>query len=68
MANTSWKNGTPEGYAFPGDPRKWEQTKYDTASKPIGKKIIGFRKNGRRIIYEIILLSSTFFSAASKWM
>jgi hypothetical protein len=21
-----------EGYAFPGDPRKWEQTKYDTAS------------------------------------
>jgi len=29
---TSWKErNAPEGYAFPGDPRKWEQTKYETA-------------------------------------
>ncbi|MFN7119321.1 MAG: phytanoyl-CoA dioxygenase family protein, partial [Saprospiraceae bacterium] len=28
----SWRERiSPEGYAFPGDPRKWEQTKYTTA-------------------------------------
>ncbi len=39
----SWKNRiAPEGYAFPGDPRNWEQTKYDTAVlSPLGKKLLG---------------------------
>jgi hypothetical protein len=39
----SWKHRiAPEGYAFPGDPRKWEQTKYQTASlSPLGKKLLG---------------------------
>lgn len=39
----SWKNRiAPEGYAFPGDPRKWEQTKYTTATlSSLGKKILG---------------------------
>jgi Phytanoyl-CoA dioxygenase (PhyH) len=39
----SWKNRiSPEGYAFPGDPRNWEQTKYDTAElNDLGKKLLG---------------------------
>lgn len=39
----SWKNRiAPEGYAFPGDPRNWEQTKYDTAElTELGKKLLG---------------------------
>ena len=39
----SWKNRiAPEGYAFPGDPRNWEQTKYDTAKlSPLGEKLLG---------------------------
>lgn len=39
----SWKNRTaPEGYAFPGDPRNWEQTKYGTAElSDLGKKLLG---------------------------
>jgi Phytanoyl-CoA dioxygenase (PhyH) len=39
----SWKNRiAPEGYAFPGDPRNWEQTKYDTAElNDLGKKLLG---------------------------
>lgn len=39
----SWKNRiAPEGYAFPGDPRNWEQTKYDTAVlNDLGKKLLG---------------------------
>jgi hypothetical protein len=39
----SWKNRiAPEGYAFPGDPRNWEQTKYDTAVlSDLGKKLLG---------------------------
>ena len=39
----SWKNRiAPEGYAFPGDPRNWEQTKYGTAElNDLGKKILG---------------------------
>ena len=39
----SWKNRiAPEGYAFPGDPRNWEQTKYDTAVlTDLGKKLLG---------------------------
>lgn len=39
----SWKNRiAPEGYAFPGDPRNWEQTKYKTAKlSPLDKKLLG---------------------------
>ena len=42
----SWKNSVaPEGYAFPGDPRKWEQTKYGTAVlNELGKKLLGLEK------------------------
>jgi hypothetical protein len=41
----SWKHRiAPEGYAFPGDPRKWEQTKYETAAlTELGEKLLGLR-------------------------
>ena len=43
---TSWKDRVaPEGYAFPGDPRKWEQIKYGTAElNELGKKLLGLEK------------------------
>ena len=43
---SSWKDRrAPEGYAFPGDPRKWEQTKYETAAlSDLGKKLLGLEK------------------------
>ncbi|MFZ9981671.1 MAG: phytanoyl-CoA dioxygenase family protein [Cyclobacteriaceae bacterium] len=39
----SWKDRiAPEGYAFPGDPRNWEQTKYERAElTDLGKKLLG---------------------------
>lgn len=42
----SWKNRVaPEGYAFPGDPRHWEQTKYETAElSELGKKLLGLEQ------------------------
>jgi len=42
----SWKNRiAPEGYAFPGDPRNWEQEKYVTAKlSKLGEKILGLEK------------------------
>ena len=42
----SWKNRiAPEGYAFPGDPRNWEQTKYETAElNDLGKKLLGLER------------------------
>ena len=42
----SWKNRVaPQGYAFPGDPRNWEQTKYGTAKlNELGKKLLGLKK------------------------
>ena len=42
----SWKNRiAPEGYAFPGDPRNWEQTKYETAElSALGEKLLGSQK------------------------
>jgi len=42
----SWKDRiAPEGFAFPGDPRKWEQIKYDTAElNELGKKLLGLKK------------------------
>lgn len=41
----SWKNRVaPEGHAFPGDPRGWEQTKYNTAKlNPLGEKLLGLK-------------------------
>ncbi|MBT8299001.1 MAG: phytanoyl-CoA dioxygenase family protein [Maribacter sp.] len=41
----SWKNRiAPEGYAFPGDPRNWEQEKYGTAKlSPLGEKLLGLK-------------------------
>ena len=42
---TSWRDRVaPEGYAFPGDPRKYEQTRYDTAElSPLGEKLLGLK-------------------------
>jgi Phytanoyl-CoA dioxygenase (PhyH) len=42
----SWKErNAPEGYAFPGDPRGWEKTKYPVATlSPLGKKLLGLEK------------------------
>jgi len=39
----SWRDRiAPEGYAFPGDPRKWEQTRYAAAElSPLGRKLLG---------------------------
>ncbi len=41
----SWKDRiAPEGYAFPGDPRNWEQTKYETAQlNELGEKLLGLK-------------------------
>jgi len=42
----SWSDRiAPEGYAFPGDPRGWEKTKYPAAVlSPLGKKLLGLEK------------------------
>ncbi|MCK0188661.1 phytanoyl-CoA dioxygenase family protein [Arenibacter sp. F20364] len=42
----SWKNRlAPEGYAFPGDPRNWERTKYKSAHlTELGRKLLGLSK------------------------
>ena len=41
----SWRDREPaQGYAFPGDPPNWEQTRYDTATlTPLGEKLLGLR-------------------------
>lgn len=41
----SWKNRIgPEGYAFPGDPRNWEQTKYEAAKLSLlGQQLLGLK-------------------------
>lgn len=41
----SWKNRlAPEGHAFPGDPRNWEQIKYKTAKlNDLGEKLLGLK-------------------------
>ncbi len=43
---SSWKDRiAPEGYAFPGDPRKWEQTKYERSElNSLGKRLLGLEK------------------------
>ena len=40
---TSWRERqAPEGYAFPGDPRQWEKTRYPIADlSPLGRKLLG---------------------------
>lgn len=42
----SWKERiAPEGYAFPGDPRAWEQDKYPVAElNALGRKLLGLDK------------------------
>lgn len=42
----SWRDRiAPEGYAFPGDPRNWEQTRYGIAElSDLGKKLLGLDK------------------------
>ena len=39
----SWRERrAPEGFAFPGDPREWERTRYETAElTPLGRKLLG---------------------------
>jgi len=39
----SWaERRAPQGFAFPGDPREWERTKYETAVlTPLGRKLLG---------------------------
>lgn len=41
----SWKERIPpEGYAFPGDPRNWEQTKYPQAElTELGERLLGLK-------------------------
>lgn len=41
----SWRERrAPEGYAFPGDPRGWEQTRYGRAElSERGEKLLGLR-------------------------
>ncbi|GAA4419610.1 DUF1479 family protein [Nibrella viscosa] len=43
---TSWRERrAPDGYAFPGDPRNWEQTRYQTAElNELGKKLLGLER------------------------
>jgi ectoine hydroxylase-related dioxygenase (phytanoyl-CoA dioxygenase family) len=39
----SWRERrAPQGYAFPGDPREWERTRYGTAElTPLGRRLLG---------------------------
>jgi ectoine hydroxylase-related dioxygenase (phytanoyl-CoA dioxygenase family) len=42
----SWRDRiAPEGFAFPGDPRRWEQTRYPAAElTDLGKKLLGLER------------------------
>ncbi|MCB0668306.1 MAG: phytanoyl-CoA dioxygenase family protein, partial [Saprospiraceae bacterium] len=42
----SWeKRIAPQGYAFPGDPRNWEQTRYAKAAlSTLGERLLGLKK------------------------
>ncbi|MCP9235906.1 phytanoyl-CoA dioxygenase family protein [Lewinella sp. JB7] len=42
---TSWKERkAPEGYAFPGDPRNYEQTRYECAElSELGERLLGLK-------------------------
>ena len=39
----SWREREhPRGYAFPGDPREWEKTRYARAElNPLGRRLLG---------------------------
>jgi hypothetical protein len=41
----SWRDREPpQGYAFPGDPRDWEKTRYERVTlTPLGEKLLGLR-------------------------
>jgi hypothetical protein len=41
----SWRDReAPQGYAFPGDPRDWEKTRYDRAAlTPLGERLLGLQ-------------------------
>ena len=43
---SSWRDRIiPDGYAFPGDPRDWEKTKYPRAKlSDLGEKLLGIKK------------------------
>lgn len=43
---SSWRDRiAPEGMAFPGDPRRWEQNRYQRAElNELGEKLLGLRK------------------------
>lgn len=43
---SSWRDRiAPEGMAFPGDPRRWEQNRYQRAKlNELGEKLLGLRK------------------------
>lgn len=45
---SSWRDRrAPEGHAFPGDPRNWEQTRYERAElSELGEKLLGLRSWG----------------------
>jgi len=42
---TSWRDREPpQSYAFPGDPREWEKTRYERAKlTTLGEKLLGLR-------------------------
>jgi ectoine hydroxylase-related dioxygenase (phytanoyl-CoA dioxygenase family) len=42
----SWRDREqPRGYAFPGDPRGWEKTRYERATlTPLGEKLLGLKR------------------------
>ena len=42
----SWRDREPPtGYAFPGDPREWEKTRYPRATlSPLGERLLGLRR------------------------
>ena len=42
----SWRDREPpQGYAFPGDPREWEKTRYGRAAlTALGEKLLGLRR------------------------
>ena len=42
----SWRHRiAPQGYAFPGDPRNWEQTRYGRAElSELGERLLGVKR------------------------
>ncbi|HET6620186.1 MAG TPA: phytanoyl-CoA dioxygenase family protein [Dongiaceae bacterium] len=42
----SWRDReAPKGFAYPGDPRQWEKTRYERAQlTPLGEKLLGLKR------------------------